>query len=175
MKNILFLCGVLLLLVSCSSTSRVTKSYGKNASNKNVNRSLKTKSSKEVSAKVSNILSDAKSYLGTPYKFGGMSSSGFDCSGFIVKVFEENDMRITRRSADQAREGREISIRHVKEGDLLFFATSKGRRVSHVGIVYDTAGGEIRFIHASTSRGVIISSLNENYWNKAFLFARRVI
>ena len=64
----------------------------------------------------------------------------------------------------------------MKPGDLLFFATAGGSRVSHVGIVHDIGNdGEVKFIHASTSKGVIISSLNENYWNKAYLHAQRVL
>ncbi|WP_435524963.1 C40 family peptidase [Chryseobacterium indoltheticum] len=67
-------------------------------------------------------------------------------------------------------------LKTVKPGDLLFFATSGGSRVSHVGIVYTIENdGEIKFIHASTSKGVIISSLNEKYWNKAYLHAQRVL
>ena len=88
----------------------------------------------------------------------------------------KNDIKLTRRSADQAKEGVGINIENVKHGDLLFFATAGGKRVSHVGIVHTiTDDGEIKFIHASTSKGVIISSLEEAYWDKAFLFARRVL
>jgi cell wall-associated NlpC family hydrolase len=69
-----------------------------------------------------------------------------------------------------------IEIQEVKPGDLLFFATSGAAKVNHVGIVNGiSSGGEVTFIHASTSKGVIISSLNDAYWNKAFLFARRVL
>ena len=69
-----------------------------------------------------------------------------------------------------------IKIMNAKPGDLLFFATAGGSRVSHVGIVHDIGrDGEIKFIHASTSKGVIISSLNERYWNRAFLHAQRVL
>ena len=69
-----------------------------------------------------------------------------------------------------------IEIKNTKPGDLIFFATSGGTKVSHVGIVHDIGNdGEVKFIHASTSKGVIISSLNEKYWNKAYLFARRVL
>lgn len=122
------------------------------------------------------IIKDAEKYIGVPYKFAGTTSSGFDCSGFTVKVFAENNFTLPRRSSDQALEGQEISIKNVKPGDLLFFATAGGTKVSHVAIVHGIGNdGEVRFIHASTSKGVIISSLNEKYWNKAFLYARRVL
>lgn len=129
-----------------------------------------------VPKSISEILKDAEKYLGAPYKFGGNTSSGFDCSGFALKVFEENDYLLPRRSSDQAETGKKIDIREVKPGDLLFFSTAGGSRVSHVGIVHDIGNnGEVKFIHASTTKGVIISSLNEVYWNKAYLHAQRIL
>ncbi len=139
----------------------------------------KTESKKSTtvnSRTVQNLLKDAEKYLGVPYKFGGNTASGFDCSGFTVKVFAENDFKLPRRSSDQATTGRRIDLRSVRPGDLLFFATSGGSRVSHVGIVHDVKGsGEVTFIHASTSKGVIISSIKEKYWNNAYLHATRVL
>ena len=79
-----------------------------------------------------------------------------------------------RISRDQAKEGKEIRLRDVQEGDLVFFKTS-GSSISHVGIVENVKNGEIFFIHASTSKGVIISSLEEIYWNKRFVKATRVL
>ena len=141
-------------------------SYSYNTNNENPSKAKNKKSSKEEpNAKAASILSDAEKYLGAPYRAGGMTYSGF-----------ENNIKLTRRSADQAKEGVGINIENVKHGDLLFFATAGGKRVSHVGIVHTiTNDGEIKFIHASTSKGVIISSLEEAYWDKAFLFARRVL
>jgi len=167
------------ITVSCGSSKKVSSK--KNTGNKTVVkaenlRKLESKFSGSISRPVSDILKDAEKYLGAPYRFGGNTSSGFDCSGFIVKVFEENDFPLPRRSTDQADAGKKIDIKEVKPGDLLFFATAGGSRVSHVGIVHDIgADGEVKFIHASTSKGVIISSLNEKYWNKAYLHAQRVL
>lgn len=187
MKKVLLLATVTFTLWSCSASqpARVygnknisnNNSYSYNTNNENPSKSKNKKSSKEgPSAKAASILSDAEKYLGAPYRAGGMTYSGFDCSGFVNTVFAENDIKLTRRSADQAKEGVGINIENVKHGDLLFFATAGGKRVSHVGIVHTiTNDGEIKFIHASTSKGVIISSLEEAYWDKAFLFARRVL
>ncbi|SHH29116.1 NlpC/P60 family protein [Chryseobacterium oranimense] len=167
------------ITVSCGSSKNVAskkKTTSKTVAKAENLRKLDSKFDGNVSRSVSDILKDAEKYLGTPYKFGGNSSSGFDCSGFTVKVFEENDFSLPRRSADQADAGKKIDIKDVKPGDLLFFATAGGSRVSHVGIVHDIgADGEVKFIHASTSKGVIISSLNEKYWNKAYLHAQRVL
>lgn len=164
--------------VSCGASK--TASSKKNTGSKTVTRTenlrkLDSKFDGKVSRSISDILKDAEKYIGTPYKFGGNTSSGFDCSGFTVKVFGENDFSLPRRSSDQAEAGKKIDIKEVQPGDLLFFATAGGSRVSHVGIVHDIGtDGEVKFIHASTSKGVIISSLNEKYWNKAYLHAQRV-
>ena len=187
MKKVLLLAAVTFILWSCSASqpARVygnknisnNNSYSYNTKNENPSKSKNKKSSKEgPNAKAASILSDAEKYLGAPYRAGGMTYSGFDCSGFVNTVFAENNIKLTRRSADQAKEGVGINIENVEHGDLLFFATAGGKRVSHVGIVHTiTNDGEIKFIHASTSKGVIISSLEEAYWDKAFLFARRVL
>lgn len=167
------------LVVSCGSSKKVSasrKSGTKTVAKSENLRKLDSTFDGKVPRSISDILKDAEKYLGTPYKFGGNTSSGFDCSGFTVKVFEENDFSLPRRSSDQAVAGKNIDIRDVKPGDLLFFATGGGSRVSHVGIVHDIGpDGEVKFIHASTSKGVIISSLNEKYWNKAYLHAQRVL
>lgn len=166
-------------VVSCGTSKKV--SSGKKTGNKTVTKSenlrkLDSRFDGNVPRSINDILKDAEKYLGTPYKFGGNTSAGFDCSGFTVKVFEENSLDLPRRSSDQAGTGKNIDIADVKPGDLLFFATAGGSRVSHVGIVHDIGpDGEVKFIHASTSKGVIISSLNEKYWNKAYLHAQRVL
>ncbi|WP_312992109.1 C40 family peptidase [Chryseobacterium flavum] len=178
-KQLSVLLVISAVAVSCGSSKKVsaTKKPGSKIVAKSENlRKLDSKFDGKVPRSVNDILKDAEKYLGTPYKFGGNTSSGFDCSGFTVKVFEENSYTLPRRSSDQAEAGKNISITDVKPGDLLFFATAGGNRVSHVGIVHDIGpDGEIKFIHASTSKGVIISSLNEKYWNKAYLHAQRVL
>ncbi|WP_410493641.1 C40 family peptidase [Chryseobacterium sp. 18068] len=178
-KNLAVLAIASTIIVSCGSSKNVSAS--KKTSSKNVVKSenlrkLDSSFDGKVSGSIKSLLKDAETYLGTPYKFGGNSSSGFDCSGFTVKVFQDNNFSLPRRSSDQADSGKSIDIKTVKPGDLLFFATGGGSRVSHVGIVHTIENdGEIKFIHASTSKGVIISSLNEKYWNKAYLHAQRVL
>ena len=110
----------------------------------------------------------SQDWLGTPYSWGGTSSSGVDCSGFVRSVFQKAGITLPRTSREQAETGREVSISQVEPGDLLFFNTS-GSGVSHVGM---SIGGT-RFVHASSSRGVIVSSLEESYYRERFLFARR--
>lgn len=170
--------GAAVFLVSCGTSKPVTynnRSVSKNVVKTNSERELDSKFSGSINKEIRNLLKDAEKYLGVPYKFGGNTPSGFDCSGFTVKVFEENDYILPRRSADQATVGDPVNINEVRPGDLLFFATAGNGRVSHVGIVHDIGNdGEIKFIHASTSKGVIISSLSEKYWNKAYMRAQRI-
>lgn len=173
MKIFLVLFSIAIFFTSCSAVNHahghktITTAGSLKSKNKDKKESLLTTS----------ILSNAENYLGVPYKLGGMTSSGMDCSGLIVRVFGDNHIKMPRRSIDQAKEGMHIHIKDVRRGDLLFFATINGSSdVSHIGIVHTIEqSGEIKFIHASTKRGVIISSLDESYWNKAFLFAKRVI
>ncbi|MCD1117241.1 C40 family peptidase [Chryseobacterium turcicum] len=178
-KKLVALALATTVIVSCGSSKNVSSS--KKTPSKTVTKSenlrkLDSSFDGKISGSVKSLLKDAETYLGTPYKFGGNNSSGFDCSGFTVKVFQESNFTLPRRSADQADSGKLIDIKTVKPGDLLFFATAGGSRVSHVGIVHTIENdGEIKFIHASTSKGVIISSLNEKYWNKAYLHAQRVL
>lgn len=178
MKKSLFAFAIAVSLISCGTTNKVvkrsvpTKTVAKSSNLKNLDSNFSGK----VNPEIQEILKDAQKYLGAPYKYAGNTSSGFDCSGFTVKVFDENSTKLPRRSEDQSNTGKEISIKEAKPGDLVFFATSGGSRVTHVGIVHDIGNnGEVKFIHASTSKGVIISSLNEKYWNNAYLFARRVL
>lgn len=178
-KKLAVLAIVSTVIVSCGSSKNVSsskKSPSKTITKSENLRKLDSSFDGKVSGSIKSLLKDAETYLGTPYKFGGNTSSGFDCSGFTVKVFQDNNFSLPRRSSDQADAGKSIDIKTVKPGDLLFFATSGGSRVSHVGIVHTIENdGEIKFIHASTSKGVIISSLNEKYWNKAYLHAQRVL
>lgn len=182
-KTLLKHFGIILIsasvIASCGSSKSVSNtktSTTKSISKSESLRKLDSRFDGKISGPVKSILKDAEHYLGAPYKLGGNSSSGFDCSGFTVKVFEENDLKLPRRSSDQANAGKNIDVKEAKPGDLLFFATAGGSRVSHVGIVHTIGNdGEVKFIHASTSKGVIISSLNEKYWNKAYLHAQRIL
>lgn len=120
------------------------------------------------------VLDTALSYLGSPYKYGGTTRAGFDCSGFVSAAFQPLKISLHRSSHEMANQGKHIDLKNVEVGDLLFFVTGKNKRISHVGIVVENEK-EVKFIHSSTSRGVIISSLSEGYWSKAYRKARRIM
>lgn len=121
------------------------------------------------------IIEEAKTYLGTPYRYGGMTRKGIDCSAFVLSVFgAAAGVSLPRVASAQAKEGERITKDSLEKGDLLFF--SHGRRIAHVGIVEDiTPEGEIKFIHAATSKGVMISTLDNSYWAPKFRFAKRIV
>jgi cell wall-associated NlpC family hydrolase len=114
-----------------------------------------------------NIIYTAKRYIGAPYKWGGQSPAGFDCSGFSSFLFAQNGLTIPRVSTDQFNSGTPVNKAQLEAGDLVFFSTYKPGP-SHLGIYL----GNGQFIHASTSKGVIISSMSNSYWAERYLGAR---
>ena len=128
------------------------------------------------SQKIDDVLAEAETYLGTPYRYGGMTRKGIDCSAFVLSVFGATaGMNLPRVAASQAQEGEKVEKSNLQKGDLVFFSHGKGR-ISHVGIVENvTEDGSVKFIHAATSKGVMISSLNDSYWGPKFRFAKRVL
>lgn len=113
---------------------------------------------------------EAETWMGTPYKVGGMDRTGIDCSGFAYRMQERlAAVRLPRVTLDQFRAGRAVARRDLKPGDLVFFDTT-GSGVSHVGVMVDVD----QFAHASSSKGVTYSRLSEDYWNRRYLGARRV-
>ncbi|CUU23906.1 lipoprotein precursor [Duffyella gerundensis] len=108
---------------------------------------------------------------GTPYRYGGMNRNGIDCSGFVYLTFRDRfALQLPRTTKAQTDIGTRIDKEELLPGDLVFFKTGGGENGLHVGI-YDT---DNQFIHASTSRGVIRSSLDNVYWRKVFWQARRI-
>jgi hypothetical protein len=107
--------------------------------------------------------------VGTPYKWGG-TTSGFDCSGFILYIFKQYDTKLPRTSNSQSQIGTEVAKNDLLPGDLVFFNTN-GIGVSHAGIYV----GDGKFAHSSSSKGVQISKLSDTYYSKRYVTARRVV
>lgn len=111
----------------------------------------------------------AQPWLGTPYRIGGLSRDGIDCSGFTLTLHREVAQRtLARTSQEQWSRSVPVSPNQVRAGDLVFFNTT-GKGVSHVGVFL----ADQEFVHASTSKGVIFSQLTDPYWSNRYLGARR--
>ncbi|MGG0644150.1 C40 family peptidase [Sporosarcina gallistercoris] len=117
-----------------------------------------------------NLVNTAKNYIGTPYRYGGTSlKTGIDCSAYTQLVYKKSGSSLPRTTGQQYQQGKSVSKSKLTTGDLVFFNTG-GKGVSHVGIYI----GSSKFIHASTSKGVTISSLNDPYyWKSRYVGAKR--
>jgi lipoprotein Spr len=120
------------------------------------------------------ILNVASESLGSPYRGGGSTPAGFDCSGFVKYTMDQFDIALPRNSAEMARTGKRILKKDAKPGDLIFFNTN-GSNISHVGIVTENTDGEIKFIHSSTTRGVVYSSTSDGYYARTFVCVNRIL
>ena len=117
------------------------------------------------------IVDTAKQYLGVPYVWGGSTPSGFDCSGLTQYVFRAHGINLPRTTKEQWTVGKSISKSQLEIGDLVFFANTYTSGISHVGIYV----GDNQFIHASSSKGVIISSLSNTYWAAHYYGCRSIL
>lgn len=174
-----------LLLSSCgaSKSKRLVESQNLNSNeiityNKAPQNAINTAAVGEMpkNRSVYKITENALKFKGTKYKYGGTTENGMDCSGLVFTSFLEENIKLPRSSRGMSLEGERLSLVDVNIGDLLFFETDKKKKViNHVGLVIEIQPGHILFIHSSTSKGVIISSLADDYWFDHFVMARRVI
>jgi len=120
------------------------------------------------------IVNSAKRYLGGKYVWGGTKPNGFDCSGYVKYLYEQQGIELPRTAYEQSKVGLYVTRDELKKGDLLFFLTDKSRHIpiTHVGMYI----GNDKFIHAaSRKKGIIISSLSKSKYSKYFVKAKRII
>jgi cell wall-associated NlpC family hydrolase len=164
----------ILLILGLSFTSCKSKQTA-STSTKKTKRVTPKRTTTPVTSKIHTIIKHAESFKGTRYKYGGTNKKGMDCSGLVYVSYQKANISTPRTTRDLSKYGNWVDLKKVQIGDLLFFATKKNsRKVNHVGIVTATKNG-IQFVHASTSKGVITSSLSERYWYFAFVQARRIM
>jgi cell wall-associated NlpC family hydrolase len=128
----------------------------------------------EVVRKRNELISTAEIYLGCPYKYAaGMPENGFDCSGFVHYIYNSFDISTPRSSRDYEQIKPKLDLKKAKPGDVIVFKgrAKNGKTPGHVGIITSIDSSEVHFIHSSTSRGIMISEVNEEYYKKRFLFA----
>ena len=114
----------------------------------------------------------AEQYVGSPYRWGGASPSGFDCTGFVMWVYSQFGVAMPHNEAGQLASGERVSTDELEPGDVLVFANTYRRGLSHTGIYV----GDGQFIHAADERhGVIVSSLSNGYWSPRLAGASRAI
>ncbi len=182
MKNFLLFFSLIsiVILTGCSASRKI-----KNASaethgavhsivvikNKVPERPVNTKS-----VSPNDVISFAETLIGIKYQYGAESvEDGFDCSGFVNYVFNHFNISVPRVTTDFTNAGEEVPIRDSKPGDIILFTGTdpKSGVVGHVGIITENNNGDIKFIHASTSRGVMISGMN-SYFLPRFVKVNRV-
>ncbi len=117
------------------------------------------------------VVEFAKSFIGTPYVYGGSSPSGFDCSGFVYYVYKNFGVTLNRVAADQSKNGYVVERSELMPGDIVLFSRTLDGYISHVGIYV----GDNQFIHSpQTGRSVEIVSMSSGYYNYGYVGARRI-
>ena len=154
MKKILLLFTLVLIVSSCKTSSSTTSSNNKLAEK---------------------VIDDATSKIGSPYRFGGTTNAGYDCSGLVFTSFKKYDLSLPRTSKEMAKEGKIITKSNAQKGDLIFFKTGDSSQINHVGLIVDVNRDDIKFVHSSTKKGVIISSITEDYYRKSFVQINRIL
>lgn len=159
MRKFLLFISLISVLMSACSSSRNSTNY------KNKKISIADK-----------VVANAIPFKGTKYKFGGTTKKGMDCSGVVFVAYNKENIQLPRVSRDMAKKGKKISLKEARKGDLLFFRTNKSsRKINHVGLIISVKNKQIKFIHSTSSKGVIISSLSQKYWKNAFVKATKVL
>lgn len=169
MKFFIFISLIALLAGCSSSTQQQGNSHPEN-NKKTVKTTTKNSSMNQDELLFYLLRKEFAYWQGTPYRLGGDNKRGIDCSAFVLHVYRDSvNISLPRTTETQVKKGYLVYRDQLQVGDLVFFKT--GWKTRHVGIYM----GDDTFMHASTSKGVIISSLNNVYWKKKYWQARRLI
>lgn len=124
----------------------------------------------------SDLTAFAKKHVGTKYRYGGKSPTGFDCSGFTTYVMRQFDVPVSGPSYSQEKLGTKVTAAKAQSGDLVFFRKSRSGKVFHVALVYSNNNGDLSLIHSTSSRGVVVDRLSDSsYWRSKVMTIRDVI
>lgn len=182
MKTTLISLGVIsiLMLTSCSSTRKTTKPETTDSKNMRstvvIKKDVPPREINTGNVAAAEVVAFSQTLIGIKYTYGSaVKEKGFDCSGFIDYVFSHFNISAPRSSVDFTNVGDEVPIDDCKPGDLILFTGSDAKSgvVGHLGIITENKDGDLKFIHASTSRGVMISGMN-SYFIPRFVKVNRV-
>ncbi|MBC7642791.1 MAG: C40 family peptidase [Flavobacterium sp.] len=121
------------------------------------------------------LIQFAQDNLGSHYQTGGITKAGFDCSGLMYATFKNFDIILPRTSNEMSRFGLKLNLMDARKGDLIFFKTNGRKVINHVGMIVEILDDEIKFIHSSTTNGVMISSTKEGYYRKNLAQVNRIL
>jgi cell wall-associated NlpC family hydrolase len=163
-KRFVFLLTGLLLLHVVNN-----RSFGKSLAT--------TEITTDSTSNVESLVSFATKHLHIPYRSGGTSKRGFDCSGFVRYCFDKLNIALPHSSAAQAEHGEVIELDNAKPGDLIFFKgeSTKSKRIGHVGIITEVSPGYVKFIHSAFKGGIRYDLLNASYYHKRFVAVKRIL
>lgn len=170
-KKYLYLFFLSVVLFSCKSNKpQYYDPYQVNTLSQKLNIPLDNKD-KEDDKNIP-LYVECSTWIGVPYRYAGNTKKGVDCSGMVKAIYKKtHNKTLSRSTKDQYKESKKTSTKRLKAGDLVFFATGKKKKEpTHVGIYLK----DNKFIHASTSKGVIVSSLDESYYKKRFINGRKI-
>ncbi|NNE27709.1 MAG: C40 family peptidase [Saprospiraceae bacterium] len=158
---------IILLFSSCTSVAAVDKTGipGDTISTSNTSTDQKA------------LRRTAINLIGSPYKYGGSSPNGFDCSGFTSYIYKTVlNVPLNRSSAEQSKMGKSVKTDELEIGDLVFFKLTPKGKINHVAMVVDGTDGNMVVIHSTSSSGVIMQDiLASNYWKSKIVFAKRIL
>lgn len=168
--SLIFMLGFIILAVPFFATSCSSAQKQPVVVKPEPRREVKTATRPQVKSIEQRILEQYQRWKGTSHKMGGTGSQGIDCSGFVMTVYRDAfNISLPRTTQDQVQKGRAISLSELQSGDLVFFKPPGYPR--HVGIYLNGS----KFVHASKSKGVTISTIDKYYWGKYFWTAKRII
>lgn len=170
------------LLTACASNKKVAENrrskptYHKRERSQPRTDNYRSNVPNETTAPVEKVIATARSFTGVPYRWGGTTRAGMDCSGLLMTCFQAAELNLPRTTSEQVKVGKGVRLYDLQPGDLVFFAAKKSNpnKVTHVGMVTEVRDKhDVRFIHASTKLGVVENNIYTDYYRRIFIKARR--
>ena len=183
MKKITIVLFIIILVAACTKRSYISNEVIYSVNDRPINiinagaeQSAVNVTFTDEQELINSVIAYAHSLEGTPYKWGGTTPVGFDCSGFVQHVYKKFGVNVPRMPVDMAAMSTKIDKTKIRKGDIVYFRGSNvnSSEIGHVALVISDFDGDFKMIHATTSKGVIVNSFGEyDYWKLKYLFATR--